>query len=157
MELRYERTTVIRLLDPQAEIMVIMVIASVSGIVGAGRKNEEFVEKFFKKRLNKIYWDNIWYGITDYKHGCYLHVFLEGTDISYRGAFRDDYNDDSGHTWIVLSNYRMFKGYDEAGENGTTLSILEDFKGDDTKRIAIDTSKISRFSIRYSQNSVKIV
>lgn len=155
--LSYVMTSVIRFLYPQASILVILVIAFAAGIAFACLKNTECVEKFFKKRLNKIYWDNIWYGITDYKHGCYLHVFLEGADISYRGAFRDDYKDDAGHTWIVLSNYRMFKGYDEAGEDGTTLKILEDFREDDTKRVAIDTSKILRFSIRYSEESVKIV
>ena len=154
--LSYIMTSVIRCFIPGASVVTILAIALIAGVICAFIKNSMWVEERFKKKLQKVYWDNIWYGITDYKYGTYLHVYVDGTDISYRGAFRDDYTDDAGHRWIVLSNYRMFKEYDVAGENEGSLVTIEDFREDDTKRIAIDTTKVCRAAIRYHDDSVKI-
>lgn len=155
--LSYVMTTIIRAVWPAASTQAILAIAFIAGAIFALIKNSRVAETFFKKKLQKVYWGNVWYGITDYEHGTYLHVYVDGTDISYRGAFRDDYKDDEGHTWIVLSNYRMFKGFDDNGDNGDGLITLEDYRQDDTKRVAIDTTKVSRVSMRYSKDSVKII
>lgn len=155
--LSYVMTTIIRAVWPAASTQAILAIAFIAGAIFALIKNSRVTETFFKKKLQKVYWGNVWYGITDYEHGTYLHVYVDGTDISYRGAFRDDYKDDEGHTWIVLSNYRMFKGFDDNGDNGDGLITLEDYRQDDTKRVAIDTTKVSRVSMRYSKDSVKII
>lgn len=154
--LSYIMTSVIRYFNPSASVVAILAIALIAGIICALIKNSRWVEEQFKKKFQKVYWDNIWYGITDYKYGTYLHVYIDGTDISYRGAFRDDYTDEAGHRWIVLSNYRMFKGFDESGENSENLITVEDFRKDDTKRVAIDTTKVCRAEIRYHKDSVKI-
>lgn len=154
--LSYGMTSVVRFFYPESNVFFILVLAAAAGIFCALVKNSRTFEVLIRKTLKKVYWTNVWHGITDYKHGDYLHLFIEGSDISYRGAYRSDYKDDDGHTWLILSNYRMFRGYDIAGDGGDSLVTIEDFREDDTKRIAIDTSKVCRAAIRYHDDSVKI-
>lgn len=142
---------VLQFLIPSITTFGIVIIAFILGILAGLIKNSEKYETFYKKYFHKVYNDNVWYGISDFKHGCYIQTFLENSDISYRGSFRDDYKDSNGTIWIVISNYMMYRGYDT-----DKCKIIEDYSGDDTRRIVLDTSKISRVSVHYSSKSVKI-
>lgn len=147
----YLITTGIAHFWPWANTFYIVFGCFLVGILAGVLKNCVWFEAAYKKVFHKVYNDNVWYGISDYKHGCYVHVFLDGPEISYRGMLRDDYTDTLGNTWIVLSNYIMYRNYD-----GGECCAIENFTKDDTREIALNTAKINRASIHYSQKSHKI-
>lgn len=127
--------------------MLHLVCLFAGGIVGY-LKNLPSVEAWIRRNLNKVYNDDLWYGIADFQLGCYIEVFLKNTTKSYYGVFKDDYMH-NGSMWITLS---AFTEYDNGMKNEK-----KSFADDQTRHIAINTDDIARVEIRYSKDSIKIL
>lgn len=147
----YVLTVVLRSVYPQISILAILAFPFAFGFVGGILRNSEFVscilDQFFYKTLE----EDVWYAISDFEKGTTLRVYLSDSDVSYRGYFTEDHKSEDGRQWIVLTNYKKYQGSESHADEP-----IFDYKEDDTRKIALDTAKISRVEIKYPKNSSKI-
>lgn len=147
----YVLTVVLRSVYPQISILAILAFSFAFGFVGGILRNSEFVscilDQFFYKTLE----EDVWYAISDFEKETTLRVYLSDSDVSYRGYFTEDHKSEDGRQWIVLTNYKKYQGSESHADEP-----IFDYKEDDTRKIALDTAKISRVEIKYPKNSSKI-
>ena len=133
---------------PGIDFVVLHLICLVAGGFSGFLKNLPCVEAWIGRNLHKVYNDDLWYGIADFRLGCYVEVFLKNSTKSYYGVLRDDYMH-NGSMWITLA---QFTEYDSGVKNEK-----KSFADDHTRHIAINTDDVARVEIQYLKDSVKIL
>lgn len=147
----YVLTVGLRWFWPNISIPIIIAVSFALGFFGGIVRNSGFVAFLLDKVFYKSLDEDVWYAISDFKKGTTLRVYLDDSDISYQGYFTEDHKSEDGHRWIVLTNYKKF-----VGNESHTDEPLFDYKEDNTRKIVLDTTKISRAEIKYPRNSCKI-
>ncbi|RKJ79689.1 hypothetical protein D7X33_07365 [Butyricicoccus sp. 1XD8-22] len=138
---------VANILYPGISFVVLHIICLVLGGFFGYIKNLPSTELWLRHKFNKVYDDDLWYGISDFEHGCFVEVFLKDSSKSYQGVLKDDYmHGDS--TWITISGFTEY--------NNGKANPNKSFTKDQTRHIALNTDDIARVEIRYSKNSVKV-
>lgn len=136
---------------PQISSVMIIIISFVSGFLVGIIRNSRLTAFVMDKMFYKTLDEDVWYAISDFKKGTILRVYLNNSPVSYRGYFTEDHKSEDGHRWILLTNYKKYNGSEEHEDE----PIL-DYKQDDTRKILLDTTNISRVEIKYPTGSSKI-
>lgn len=147
----YVLTSTFRWIYPSIDILMITIVSFVLGFLSGIIRNSRLLTFLLDKLFYKTLDEDVWYAISDFKKGTILRVYLNNSSVSYRGYFTEDHKSEDGHRWIVLTNYRKY----DNSELHEDVPIL-DYKDDDTRKILLDTSTISRVEIKYPSGSSKI-
>lgn len=95
-------------------------------------------------RITKSPRNNIWDELKDPNHSLWATVYLDKYGVYYQGVVRL-YDETQKRPQVILSKYKKFKSGIDAP--------VEDFSGDSTKRVLIDTCDAPRIEFSYHEDS----
>lgn len=127
----------------------ILIVSVILGLICGKITSSQWIDKYIMGKIfHRTIDDDIWYGISDTKHGCYIEVFLKEDNISFLGEFDKHFTDEKG-SWILLQKY-------VAKKDGIEMATFSREKNPEYK-MAINSENIERVEIEYSSESNKIL